>query len=1174
MVKICVVGWGEERENLLIDSFGYYLEGISVSASKNIPSYSVLKQDILYLFYINGRKNAEMALDKINTLKEQSGDIHVKVILEINDNPLHHQYLREKGADLLTSTDSSLADIIQSVKLIIDLFHNKNNNQNQKNPRHNIQEFNNMFPGVFYQFKMEPGGKYYFTYLSDKVETIWQLPVGLIREDPDVFFAMIHEEDVKGVMKSISSSFSTLNNFDKRFRFNHPEKGSLLLSASAHPVRQKDGSVIWNGSMYDVSNVMQEEERVRYLSLIAENTDNIVIITDKERKIEYVNTPFLRLTGYAENEVMGQSPGELLQAEDQDQKQVEEMKKLFDEGKPYKGEILNFTKNGKPYWLFMDIQPIKNMKGEVLKFLAIETDITESKKREEELKQSEERFRMLAENASDGFAITNGDGIIEYISASHEKHYGYPVKDIIGTRSSDIMQYLHPEDRDNFHAGVLQAIKDRVDKQKFVFRIKTKWGAYRWREDTIWFYYDENGNYNKLITITRDIHDSVISEQTVRNERNNLKVIMQSSPVGLLVMDRTETIVMANKTAEKLFSRKFDELFKRRCGEFIGCIEAHNGAKVCGKNKNCSNCKLYSGIRYVLKNKKSLTDKEAQTILLKPEGPQKHWLRFSIEPLILDGKDHIILALTDVTSRKIIENELTEEKQKLELVFDTIPLRVFWKNKDLQYLGANKAFLDDMGLENVSDLIGKTVFDFPDSNVYARQYHDEEKTIIRTGVPKLSDIEIYKSAQKNKTTYFETNKSPLRDHDGQIIGIIGTYIDVTKQKEAQKLENELLVAQKTAKVKQTFLSNMSHEMRTPLNGIIGISEILKNTDLDDQQRHYLSIIEQSSDSLLSLINSVLDLSKIEAGKVELIPTTIDSRAFQTRIDSLYASLTAQKNLGFSFELSNDFPPFFVADENKITQIINNLVGNAIKFTETGSITLKGQVKEKKSDHFILQISVIDTGIGIPDNKLNQIFGEFTQIDDSKTRMREGTGLGLAITYSLVKLHGGKIDVKSRLKKGTEFAFTFRAEPADQSYAQALKEEPMDDIYDLGINILVAEDKQVNRLVAKLMLEKMGCKTTVVNNGLEAVEKVKDHTYDVVLMDIQMPVMDGVTAVKQIRKMKKKLPVIIGLSAEAMEGDREKYIHEGMDDYITKPIKSKVLLKCLKKWQNRKFPHSI
>lgn len=297
---------------------------------------------------------------------------------------------------------------------------------------------------------------------------------------------------------------------------------------------------------------------------------------------------------------------------------------------------------------------------------------------------------------------------------------------------------------------------------------------------------------------------------------------------------------------------------------------------------------------------------------------------------------------------------------------------------------------------------------------------------------------------------------------------------------------------------------------------------------------------------------------------------VSLKTLEKRIYNLFALGAREKGLDFRIEFSPDMPWFMIADEKRLMQVLINLLGNALKFTPEGSVVLKGEKLRTMHGKHFLKFAVSDTGIGIDPEFLNYIFDEFAQYDNSRTRKYEGTGLGLAISKKIAELMGGDITVVSRKGKGSTFSFTFWAEePSSVADASATEEKSEESVpfQPLGMKVLLVEDKMVNRKVASLILESMGCQVDMAENGKIGVEKVLSHTYDVVLMDIQMPVMDGLSAVRALRASGKKIPPIIGLSAEAMEGDAEKYIAEGMNDYITKPLIPELLYQKLSQTKN-------
>ncbi len=656
--------------------------------------------------------------------------------------------------------------------------------------------------------------------------------------------------------------------------------------------------------------------------------------------------------------------------------------------------------------------------------------------------------------------------------------------------------------------------------------------------------------------IIEDVAASRKTEKDFQESKELFKTVFNNSAVAIVVADQKEKIIAWNPFSEIMLGLTQQDLFNKPIKELFPVREL--------KKLNA----LSSRYKDIISDIETRVFKKDKNVLE---------VNLSLSR-IRDNTGKVIGSIRimhDMTKQKDAERKIKESENKIRTILDNSAIAITLTDEKERLVTWNQYTEKILGMHK-GDLFQRPISSLYPSNEWEKirganirqsgsSHHIETKVIRKDG--KVIDVEL--------------SVNVLKDSNNKVAGSVGIMQDITKQKRAQQ---NLLQAKKAAEdassAKTMFLANMSHEVRTPMNTIMGMVDLTLDTDLSEEQRDNMLTIKNAADILLGLLNDILDLSRVEAGKIQLEQIELNLRNIVQSVCKGLAVLARNKGLRLEWEVADNVPRIIFADPVRIRQVLVNLINNAIKFTFKGSIVTKVRAVSKTDSECDLEFSVADQGVGIPQNKVDKIFDVFTQADASTTRRFGGTGLGLSICRKLVEMMGGGIWVESEEFKGSTFLFTGKLKIAVGS-AEVDGEESIEDaLIDAlpkkqlkHLSILLAEDNIVNQKIAVRMLEKRGWEVKAASNGKQVLELLDKEDFDLILMDAQMPVLDGFEATKMIRKREEAsgghIP-IIALTARVMAGDRKKCLDSGMDGYVSKPIDRKKLYEAVENFfQKRK-----
>lgn len=757
----------------------------------------------------------------------------------------------------------------------------------------------------------------------------------------------------------------------------------------------------------DQTRAVLEERLTRdqLLAMVASRANAIVMITDRDDEIEWVNDEFTRILGYTAAEVIGKTP-DFLRGPETDRQTIARIQNKKQMGRAFHDEILNYKKNGEAVWLQMHVTPLPNDAGEIDHYVAIQEDITESKKTSEALRNSREQLRAAQQHAKIGSWEWHFGS--DHMSCSEEmcRTLGITWADQIPV--AHVRSHIHPDDI----PVVSRSVEDAIRRQA-PFELDCRMTA---QGQTKYIYLTgqartgEDGKTSKLFGTIQDITERKRIEEEMRVAEKQYRSLFEYSQHMICMHDLDGIILSINPSGAHTLGYEPEELIGRRIQHLVP--ERYRD-EFNGYMEDIRRHGTHSGLmRMILRN-----------------GEETIWMYSNIRLTDPEGNPFVLSSNVEITGRYMMEKEL---------------------------------------------------------------------------------------------------------------------------RNAKKLAEEALIA------KDRFVANISHELRTPMNAIGGFTELLRRTRLNEEQEEYTDAIGIATENLTAMINDILDIAKIEAGKIEFERRVFNVRDVMRKTHILLSPKADQSGINFTWTCEENVPAFVVSDDLRLTQILVNLVGNAVKFTSKGFVSFGCEVREETERQISLLFWIEDSGIGIPKEMLETIFDPFTQVSGASNRKYGGTGLGLTIVKDLAELQGGRVHVQSAEGIGSRFEVILPVEKIDPAMVQqvdtALK--PLD--HPGEIHVLLVEDHALNQQLAMRLIKDFGFTVSLATNGRNAIEILKEEKFDVILMDLQMPEMDGYDTTQYVRQRMFITTPIIALTAHSSSGEREKCLALGMTDYMTKPYRSKDL----------------
>ena len=993
---------------------------------------------------------------------------------------------------------------------------------------------------------------------SDEVFRIHGLPVSQAVPDYEAIQKLYHEDDRQTLTRFVANAVETGEGYDFGLRIRRPD-GEIR-----HVIARAECSADASGKTTSLFGVFQDvtaqhlaaacvAESERHYRLLADNVSDVIALYGADGIFRYVSPSVTDLLGYAPDDLIGKTPFAFMHPDDH-ARVAEAFRAASAAGDGRTIEYRALTKAGEARWLEARPKFHWDRAGKLLEISDSVRDVTARVTAKRALEDSETRFRRLAESAPIGIFRADADGNVTYVNREWVAKVGLSFEESLGNgwmrALADPTPFIERPAWIGFVPGEV-----RVRQSKF----KRAQGGEMWVETVNSAEFDDQGSLTGFIGAVIDITEQRQSQIDLAESKRLFETLASLSPAGIFRTDSSGNCTYVNDAWLKLSGLVEAEAFgsgwasaihpddrDRLFGDWIGAVEQRIGLRSEFRFQHC----------------------DGRTC----------WVEVISEPEIDEHGSLVgyIGVNIDITQRKLAEKALGEREEQLSLLAANATDAVFRLSLDGTCIYASPSVARLLGVDPAG-LIGRNML---------TRFHPEDAARVNAQYKRLATgdedqlIVAYRAEPIDRPgiwVWLEANSGLVRDPaTGLPSEIIVSVRDISERKRLElDLERALAAAEGAAEAKTSFLANMSHEIRTPMNGVLGFTELLLADSLTPDQRRKVELIADSGTAMMRLLNDILDLTKIEAGQLVIFHDVVDLPHLVGACIKLMAPLALGKSLPITFSMADGVPSNIIGDGLRLRQIILNLLGNAIKFTTVGSITIRAEVQGA-----MLSLSVEDTGIGIDEDRQAAVMGKFVQAEDGTARRFGGSGLGLST--ELAQLMGGTLTLNSTKAVGTTLtlALPLRVAEDQARIARTADQAKQSDAAssDLGLHILVAEDHEINQHLVKAMLARLGCKTTIAPNGAVAVAAVDEmirsgEAFDLVLMDMQMPTLNGVDATQRIRAagVDAAMLPIVALTANAYESDIEMCRKAGMQDHLSKPITIDALRAVIQKYRRAPGP---